>query len=65
MPRGTARLGWRAALRGRVRHDAADHRDEPGSGARRAALDGLAARRRRYRSVCDSASPTGMLAAIE
>ena len=38
---------------------------EPGSGARRAALAALGARRRRYRIVCDSASPAGMLAAVE
>jgi DNA-binding transcriptional LysR family regulator len=38
---------------------------EPGSAVRRAALAGLGACRRRYRIVCDSASPAGMLAAVE
>lgn len=38
---------------------------EPGSTARRAALAALRARRRAFRIVCDSASPAGMLAAVE
>lgn len=38
---------------------------ETGSLARRAALAALAALRRPYRIVCDSASPAGMLAAVE
>lgn len=38
---------------------------ESGSLARKAALSALAALRRPYRIVCDSASPAGMLAAVE
>ncbi|WP_395703284.1 LysR family transcriptional regulator [Aquabacterium sp.] len=38
---------------------------EPGSTARSAALRSLSARKRAYRIVCDSASPAGMLAAVE
>ncbi|OWQ90475.1 LysR family transcriptional regulator [Roseateles aquatilis] len=38
---------------------------ESGSQARRAALAALAASRRPYRIVCDSASPAGVLAAVE
>jgi DNA-binding transcriptional LysR family regulator len=38
---------------------------EQGSSARRAALAALGAQRRPYRIVCDSASPAGMLAAVD
>lgn len=38
---------------------------EPGSSARRAALAALRSRRQPYRVVCESASPAGMLAAVE
>jgi DNA-binding transcriptional LysR family regulator len=38
---------------------------EQGSWARRAALAALGAQRRPYRIVCDSASPAGMLAAVD
>jgi DNA-binding transcriptional LysR family regulator len=38
---------------------------EPGSSARRAALAALRARRKPHRVVCESASPAGMLAAVE
>ena len=38
---------------------------EQGSRARRAALAALGARRRPYRIVCDTASPAGMLAAVD
>jgi len=38
---------------------------ETGSTARRAALAALGARRRRFRIVCESGSPAGMLAAVD
>lgn len=38
---------------------------ETGSSARRAALGALRSRKRPFRVVCESASPAGMLAAVE